>query len=66
MLNFKNNVNAKLNYNQFYHYMKRTYASDEIAAKVQKIQKMLGKSPTKILETIIETNESSDRGSKNK
>ena len=59
MLNFKDNVNARLNFNQFYHYMKRTYASDEIAAKVQKIQRILGKNPSKALETIVETNESS-------
>jgi Ca2+-binding EF-hand superfamily protein len=59
MLNIKDNINARLNYNQFYHYMKRTYASDEIAAKVQKIQRILGKNPSKALETIVETNESS-------
>ena len=66
MINTKNGINAKLNYEQFYHYMKRTYANDEIAAKVQQIQRMLGKNPTKILETIIETNESSlsERGSR--
>ena len=66
VINFKNGINAKLNYDQFYHYMKKTYANDEIAAKVQQIQRMLGKSPTKILETIIETNESSlsERGSR--
>ena len=66
MLSFKDNANAKLTFNQFYHYMKRTYASDEIASKVQKIQRMLGKNPSKLLETIIETNESSDKGSKDK
>ena len=72
MLNIKDNINARLNYNQFYHYMKRTYASDEIAAKVQKIQRILGKNPSKALETIVETNESSisdlrstDSGKKN-
>ena len=43
IINFKDNVNARLNFNQFYHYMKRTYASDEIAVKVQKIQRILGK-----------------------
>jgi Ca2+-binding EF-hand superfamily protein len=59
MLNIKDNVNARLNFNQFYHYMKRTYASDEIAVKVQKIQRILGKNPSKALETIVETNESS-------
>ncbi len=59
ILNFKDNKNARLNYNQFYHYMKRTYGSDEIAQKVQKIQRMLGKNPSKALETIMETNESS-------
>jgi Ca2+-binding EF-hand superfamily protein len=66
VINSKNGINAKLNYAQFYHYMKRTYANDEIAAKVQQIQRMLGKNPTKILETIIETNESSlsERGSR--
>ena len=59
ILNFKDNKNARLNYNQFYHYMKRIYGSDEIAQKVQKIQRMLGKNPNKALETIMETNESS-------
>ena len=59
ILNIKNNNNARLNFNQFYHYMKRTYSCDEISQKVQKIQRMLGKNPSKILETIQETNESS-------
>jgi hypothetical protein len=39
--------------------MKRTYSCDEISQKVQKIQRMLGKNPSKTLETIQETNESS-------
>ena len=59
ILNIKNNNNARLNFNQFYHYMKRTYSCDEISQKVQKIQRMLGKNPSKTLETIQETNESS-------
>ena len=59
IFNFKDNNNARLNYNQFYHYMKKTYGSDEITQKVQKIQRMLGKNPSKALETIMETNESS-------
>ena len=46
--------------------MKKTCAKYGIAAKVKKILRMLEKSPTKILETIIETNESSlsERGSR--
>ena len=59
ILNIKNNNNARLNFNQFYHYMKKTYSKDEIGQKVQKIQRMLGKNPSKLLDTIMETNESS-------
>ena len=59
ILSLKNNNNARLNFNQFYHYMKKTYSKDEIGQKVQKIQRMLGKNPSKLLDTIMETNESS-------
>ena len=62
ILSFKNNLNARLNFNQFYYYMKQIYHSDEISEKVEKIQKILGKYPSKILETIVETNESSVSG----